>query len=163
MSAAQKEYTPPDFQAIGTVSGRVTVNDHGRYQLVTSDGLRMKTFLRSKLLKLLSEKSELLGQVHPWTVYPKTDREGNLFYVYVVNLGGHPSRQVDEFCISGRVSAWTQADGLIGVRIQANQPNAQPPAGKKALPGQSFPPFYINLHGDQPEAVAGEIWRFSHW
>ena len=162
MSETEKADILPDFQAIGTLAGTLAADDNGRYQLVTADGLSLKTFVRGKLLKRISEQSELLGQVRPWTVYPKTDRQGNLFYVYVVNPGGHLNRPVDQFHISGRVSVHAQEAGLIGVRIEPNHLNAQPPPeDKKALAGQSFPPFYINLHGYLPGDVRGEIWRFN--
>ena len=161
MSEAAKPNTPPDFQAIGTLVGTLVTNEAGRYQLVTSDGLSLKTYFQGWVLKRIGDRPELREGVRAWTVYPKTDKQGKLYYVYVVSPGGQSNREVDEFHISGRVSAQPPGEGLIGVRIEPNQPSAQPEkAEKSALAVKSFPPFYINLHGYLAGDSGGEIWRF---
>lgn len=161
MSDAAEPNTLPDFQAIGTLAGTLVTNETGRHQLVTPDGVSLKTYFQGWVLKRLSDRPELREAVRAWTVYPKTDKQGKLYYVYVVSPGGQPNREVDEFHISGRVSAQPPGEGLIGVRIEPNQPITQPEkAGKLAFAGKSFPPFYINLHGYLAGDIGGEIWRF---
>ena len=161
MSETEKTDILPDFQAIGTLEGKLVTNEAGHYQLVTTDGLSLRTFFRGWLLKKISDTPELREAVRAWTVYPKTDRQGHLYYVYVVGLGRQPNREMDEFHIAGRVSAQPPGEGLIGVRIEPNQPRVQlEEAEKPALGGKSFTPFYINLHGYVSGEIGGEIWRF---
>ena len=160
MTAADKESIPPLFQAIGTMPGRLAVNESGRYQLDTPDGSSFPVFIKGWLYKRVRETPDWLGQELAWSVYPKTDQLGRLTYFQLIRGGAQPTRQADEFHISGRVVP-AHGEGLIGVRIQPNRPRNQPSQpGKMALPGQLFSPFYINLHGYLPGDPKGEVWRF---
>ena len=145
MTAADKPSIPILFQAIGTLAGQLTVDEQEDYRLETPDGVSLTMFVRGRMIKLIRAKPELLGEVRPWTVYPKTGRLGKLSYVHLIGMGAQPNRQVEEFHISGRVVP-AQAEGLIGVRIQPNRPSKLLSAGgDRAVAGNPFQPFYINL------------------
>lgn len=159
MTAVDKDSIPPLFQAIGTLAGQLAVDEPGYYRLETPDGVSLPMFVRGRMGKLIQRKPDLLGQVRPWTVYPKTDRLGRLSCVHLIGMGAQPNRPVEEFHISGRVSL-AQADGLIAVRIQPNRPSRQTEEGKPAVAVKTFQPFYINLHGYLSGDIGGEIWRF---
>ena len=67
MSGMEKIESLPDFQAIGTLAGTVGTNEADRYQLVTTDGLSLRTFFRGRVIKLIREQPELLSAVRAWT------------------------------------------------------------------------------------------------
>ena len=158
--ASHQAATPPLFQAIGTLPGRLALDEQGRYRLDTSDGASFPVYVRGRMYQRILGSPDLLGQVLPWSVYPKTDQLGNLTYFQLIRFGDQKTRPAGEFHVSGRVVP-AHREGLIGVRIQSNLPSNPPPQpGKLAMPGQRFSPFYINLHGFLPGDSLGEVWRF---
>ena len=160
MATKQKGVIHPYFQAIGWLEGQLAEKEAGCYQFVTVDGLSLNAIARRKMKKMLRERPELLGADRPWTVYPKTDRQGHLNSVHITGLGGYSRMggQVDAFYISGRVSIPAQEAGQITVKIQPNRPPKT--ETHQPLPWRPFRPFYVTLQGHLTEAIEGEIWRF---
>ena len=148
---------PPDFQAVGTLEGTLQMTDSQLFQFVTGDGVTMDTLLTPRSYPSLRSYCERLGQALAWTVYPKTNREGEIMFVRLSGFSPSEDRKVDEFWISGEVRY--QQDGVIGVRIQPNRRLTL--AGLRSVPFRSFPPFLVSLQGELPEAALGELWRFT--
>ena len=159
--AIPQELTPPYFQAVGSLTGQLSVYGKRRYRLQTVDGDSFPVRILGRMNKLVRGKSEFLGVIRSWRVYPRTNPMGELTSVHLIRLGSHDTKAVDEFQISGCVVP-PKAEGLIGVKIK---PNLSDVSSKKplnlALPGDSFPPFYLTLHGYLPGNPVGELWRFA--
>ena len=153
----QSTVAPPDFQAVGTLEGTLQMTDSQLFQFVTGDGVTLDTLLTPRSYPSLRGYCERLEQTLPWTIYPKTNREGEIMFVRLSGFSPSEDRKVDEFWISGEVRH--QRDGVIGVRIQPNRRLTL--EGLRSVPFRSFPPFLVNLQGELPEAAVGELWRFT--
>ena len=147
----------PDFQAFGTLEGTLQLNDSQLFQFVTGDGLTLDTLMTPRSYPSLRGFCERIGQPFPWTVYPKTNREGEIMFVRLSGFSPSEDRKVDEFWISGRVRL--QQAGVIGMRIQPNR--CRTLAGVRSVPFRSFPPFLVTLQGQLSEDALGELWRFT--
>ncbi|MDJ0701963.1 MAG: hypothetical protein QNJ46_01670 [Leptolyngbyaceae cyanobacterium MO_188.B28] len=157
MKGDKSVVSPPDFQAVGTLEGSLQLQDSQLFQFVTVDGLTLDTLLTPRSYPSLRGYCERIGQPFPWTVYPKTDPQGDIIFV---RLSGYPpseDRKVDEFWISGRVGQ--QQAGVISVRIHPNR--CLTLDGVRSVPLRSFPPFFVNLQGELPGEAIGELWRFT--
>ena len=159
--ASHQVSSPPLFQAIGSLTGQLAVDQKGRYRLRTPDEKSFPVRLLGRMNKLIRGQSEFLGLLRSWTVYPRTNPLGKLTSVQLIRMGSQANLRADAFYISGCVVP-PKAEGLISVKIKSNQPGKPPPKPPKlALPGQSFPPFYLNLQGYLPGDPVGEVWRFD--